>query len=254
MKNQQRGELAVCGLEAVRALASARPDEVLRLFFIEDRAREFGRLCSLLASRKRPYRMVDSVELERLSGTKHHQGVVAMVAWKPLAPVTDAMVAAWARSGARLVALDGVGDDHNIGAIARAAAFFGWTGLVLGADDEGSRLSTSSYRVARGALERVGVYVDESIERFVRRASPLMATIGADHNGRLELGSYARTLSGAAVVVMGNEEHGLSSGVRSACGSLVRIPGGGVESLNVAQAASIFLYELAPRAGASPSS
>lgn len=247
MKNEQRGELAVCGIEAVRALAAARPDEVLRFFCTEERSKEFGRLCSLLASKRRAYRLVGPDELERLSGTVHHQGVVAMVAQKPLPFVTDALVDGWAKAGARVVALDGVGDDHNIGAIARAAAFFGWTALVLGRDDEGARLSTSSYRVARGALERLPVYLDDSVERFVRRASPRMAAIGADHNGRAVIADCARTLRGPAAVVFGNEEHGLSPGARAACSSLVRVPGGGVESLNVAQAAAIFLYELAPR-------
>jgi len=224
VKNTQRRELAICGLESVRALAAVRPDAVSRFFYTEERAREFGGLCKRLAELRRPYRLVGADELEKLSGTAHHQGVVAMADDAPPAAVTDALVASWAASGARLVALDRVGADHNLGSIARSAAFFGWTALVIGRDDGAARLSTSAYRVARGVIP----------------------TIGADHRGKAALAD-ARVAVGAAAVVLGNEETGLSAPVRAACSSLVRIDGAlSVESLNVSQAAAVFLYELSP--------
>jgi TrmH RNA methyltransferase len=74
-----------------------------------------------------------------------------------------------------------------------------------------------------------------------------MTRIGADHRARNRL-SDMRTLAEGdegVLVVMGNEETGLSPEVTAACDHLVRIPGtGDVESLNVAQAATLFLYEL----------
>jgi TrmH RNA methyltransferase len=249
VKNTQRRELAICGLESVRALAAVRPDAVRRFFYAEDRSKEFGGLCKRLAALRRPYRLVASDELEKLSGTAHHQGVVAMVEDTPPAVVTDALVASWAGSGARLVALDRVGDDHNLGSIARSAAFFGWTALVIGRDDGAARLSTSAYRVARGALERIPVYADESAARFVARCRGVIPTIGADHRGAASIAD-ARAVRGAAALVLGNEETGLSAPVRSACSALARIDGAGsVESLNVSQAAAVFLYELSPLRG-----
>lgn len=250
MKNTQRQELAVCGLESVRALVAVRPDAVKRFFYTEERAREFGGLCKRLALLRRPYRLVGPEELARLSGTAHHQGVVAMVEDVPPKPVDDALVASWAASGTRIVALDRVGDDHNLGSIARSAAFFGWTAIVLGRDDGAARLSTSAYRVARGALERIPVYADETIARFVTRCRGSLPVVGADHRGTMGV-REARTASGGSArslaVVLGNEETGLSAPVRSACSSLVRIDGSGaVESLNVSQAAAVLLYELGP--------
>ena len=253
MRNTQRGELAVCGLESVRALAAVRPDAIRRFFYSEDRSREFGKLCQRLAELRRPYRLVGPDELERLSGTAHHQGVVAMMGDQAPKAVDDGLVTAWARSGARIVVLDRVGDDHNLGSIARSAAFFGWTGLVLGRDDGAARLTTSAYRVARGALEYLPVYADDSASRLVARiavavarGAPAMPTIGADHRGAKTIRGYGG-LGGAVALVLGNEEKGLSPAVRSACSELVRIDGSGsVESLNVSQAAAVFLYELAP--------
>lgn len=257
VKNTQRRELAVCGLESVRALASKRPDSVKRFFYAEERAREFGKLCARLSVLRRPYKRVSPEELEKLSGTSHHQGVVAMMDDELPPHVTDELVDTWAKTGARIVVLDRVGDDHNLGSIARSAAFFGWQALVLGRDDGGARLTTSAYRVARGALEYLLVYTDESAARFVARCAAAPArcgspipTLGADHRGPRtirETRSQFTTPSVAAALVLGNEETGLSGPVRSACTQLVRIDGSGsVESLNVSQAAAVFLYELAP--------
>ncbi|HUW69462.1 MAG TPA: RNA methyltransferase [bacterium] len=246
MKNTQRRELAVCGLETVRALVAVRPDAVRRFFYTEDRAREFGSLCSRLAALKRPYRLVAPAELERLSGTAHHQGLVAMMDDAPPPQVTDALVDQWVAVKARVVVLDRVGDDHNLGSIARSAAFFGWQALVIGRDDGGARLTTSAYRVARGALERIPVYTDESAARFVSRCGRRIMTIGADHRASRSIRKSA-VPDGAVALVLGNEETGLSSDVRASCAELVRIDGAGtVESMNVSQAAAVFLYELAP--------
>jgi TrmH RNA methyltransferase len=257
MKNQQRGELAVCGLEAVMALAKARPELVQRFFYLPDRAKDFGFLCSALAAARKAYRMVSPAELEKLSGTVHHQGVVAMMHNEDPPRVDDALIRQWAASGRRIVVLDRVGDDHNLGSIARSAAFFGWDAMVTGADDGAARLSTSAYRVARGALSRIAVYQDESIATFVKRCTGVLPTVGADHRAAKEIRKFPAPLSSdaasipgrvqALALVLGNEETGLSEAVRNACATLVRIAGAGtVESLNVSQAAAVLLYELGP--------
>lgn len=252
MRNAQRRELAVCGLEAVRAVVAVRPGAVRRFFYTSDRAREFGNFCGRLASGRKPYRLVEAAELEKLCGTAHHQGVVAMVDDAPPAAVTDDLVGSWSKRGARIVVLDRVGDDHNLGSIARSAAFFGWTALVIGRDDGAARLTTSAYRVARGALEHIPVYADDSAARFVARCKGAIDTVGADHNGALSLREYrgqlpAKSPPASVALFLGNEETGLSPAVRSSCAELVRIDGAGrLESLNVSQAAAVLLYELAP--------
>ena len=258
MKNQQRGEIAVCGLESVRALAQARPDAVLRFFSVQERAREFGPLCKILAKGRKTYRVVEPAELEKLSGTVHHQGVVAMVQDAPLKRPDEALLRAWAASGARVVVLDRVGDDHNLGSIARSAAFFGFKALILSDKDHAARLSTSAYRVARGALERIAIYADESAAAFLARCRGIMPSVGADHRGKDELRSFglpAAAPPGAAcaplALVLGNEETGLEPDTRAACDALVRVEGSGsVESLNVSQAAAVFFYRFAPPRGA----
>jgi TrmH RNA methyltransferase len=175
--------------------------------------------------------------------------------------VNDTLVREWAAAGRRIVVLDRVGDDHNLGSIARSAAFFGWDAIVTGADDGAARLTTSAYRVARGALSRIPVYRDDSAAAFVKRCTGALTTIGADHRAADEIRYLASALDHgsarpenagtvpfrAMALVLGNEETGLSEHVRKACDKLVRISGSGtVESLNVSQAAAVLLYELGP--------
>ena len=96
MNELYQKELAVCGFEAVKALAAEHPEKISRLFFAGSRAKMFGSLCKYLAQRKRLYRLVQSdAELEKLCGSVHHQGVVAIIAEPHVAAVTPEQVKRW---------------------------------------------------------------------------------------------------------------------------------------------------------------
>ncbi len=249
MKNKQRRELAVCGFAAVKALAERHPERIQRLFFTQDRARHFGALCKAMASARKIYRVVESpAELEKLSQSVHHQGVVAMIAEPEIPRLDETTLAEWFRSGERVLALDRVGNANNLGAIVRSAAFFGISKIVIGEDDEQADVSTSSWRVAEGGMEFVEIWKVSSASWLVSAAAGKMTRVGADHRARNRLSDLRNLVEKGegVLVVMGNEETGLSAEVKASCDHLVRIPGtGDVESLNVAQAATLFLYELA---------
>lgn len=248
MKNKQFRELAVCGFEAVQALAEKHPEKIQRLFFTQDRARFFGPVCKALAVSKRLYRVVESeLELEKLSQSVHHQGVVAMIG-EPVIPALEfETLRRWIAEKSRVLVLDRVGNANNLGAIIRSAAFFGISKIVISDEDEQAQVTTSAYRVAQGGMEFVEIYRAASAGWLVQAAAGKMVRIGADHRARNRL-SDLPSLAGnetGVLIVMGNEEAGLSPEVKTACDHLVRIPGTGeVESLNVAQAATLFLYEL----------
>jgi TrmH RNA methyltransferase len=248
MKNKQLRELSVCGFEAVRALAENHPERIQRLFFTQDRARFFGPVCKTLAAAKRVYRVVESdAELEKLSQSVHHQGVVAMIAEPGVHRLDLATLKSWQTSRERVLLLDRVGNANNLGAIIRSAAFFGIRNIVISDDDEQAQITTSAYRVAQGGLEFVEIFGVSSASELVRESEGILVRIGADHRASNQL-SGLPSLAGPAqgvLIVMGNEETGLSPDVKSACDHLVRIPGSGdIESLNVAQAATLFLYAL----------
>src|SRR5690348_5678903 len=150
--------LRICGLAAVTALFEQDPRRVERLFF-EDRLKgEVGSFCRTLARVRKPYRLVDKVELVRVAGTPLHGGIVAIAEPQPLADLDRSAPRTWAKNGKPLLILDGIGNPHNLGAIARSAAFFGLGRLVLADRPDQALPSDASYRVAEGGLEHLNLY------------------------------------------------------------------------------------------------
>ena len=258
MKNKERKELAVCGWAAVKALAEQHGYKIERLYFTKERAKELGAVCKALAARKKPYNMVeDESELEKLSGTPHHQGAVAMIAQPVIPALNSDIVAKWIEEKESVAILDRVGNANNLGAIARSAAFFGVKNIVIPLDEAQTSITTSSYRVAQGGMERVAFFSVKSIEALLKDLKGRMFRIGTALEAKTPV-SEIKNLRGKlpVAIVLGNEEHGISDAVKRNCDELVIIPFAGmdkgedspVESLNVAQAASIIFYEQAQKA------
>jgi TrmH RNA methyltransferase len=259
MRNKLTDELAVCGFNAVAAVGEYHPETINRLFLREDRLPSLTGICKGLAERKRPYKICGDEELERICKSSHHQGVAAMIEAPVVEGATGEDLEFWASGGKTGLVLHSIGNDHNLGAIIRAAAFFDVHFVVLGGSEEGAALSTSAYRVAEGGMEHVTVRSVRNTAAFLWDASKRIVTIGADVKARLRLGDLPSLLdrltaglrrpesSGPArpgiALVLGNEETGLPREVKERCSALLRIPGTGkIESLNVAQAAALFLH------------
>ncbi len=267
MRNRLSNELVICGFNAVKTLASTHPEEVNRFFLREEHLKKFTELCRLLAQKRHPYKLCDDEELERICKSPRHQGVVAMVPERIIQALDQKSFDDIIENGENILVLDSVGNDNNLGAIARSAAFFGVKHLIINQTDEEVYLTTSAHRVAEGGMEYVQVHSIRDIEHFLTDASKNMTVVGADHRAEKSLRELARIRKKAATgvhgaasarfglgahipvaIVLGNEERGLSAGARKACTGLVRIPGtGNMESLNVAQAANLFMYELCER-------
>jgi RNA methyltransferase, TrmH family len=234
--------LRICGLAAVRALFERDSDRVERLFFVPGLAREVGDLCRTLAGVRKPYRQLDSAELARVAGTVLHGGVVAIARPRPL-PELDAKEAReWGRDGKPLLILDGVGNPHNLGAIARTAAFFEVGRMVLADRPDQALPSDAAYRVAEGGLEHLALYLAR-LPAALSGLRPAYRILGTSlAGGSVTVGHVDR---GAVALILGNEETGLDPATLAACDDVVRIPGSGhVQSLNVASAAAILIYLL----------
>lgn len=238
-------ENRLCGLAAVRARFARDPSSILRLYFDLPTSKKVGNMCSALAAAKRIYRCVEPAELEKVADTVHHGGIVAVVRDEPPRVPTRDDLSAWARAGENLVVLDRVGNAHNLGAIARTAAYFGVPRIVLSGDMAAARAGSAAYRVAEGGMDALEVWLVPVIAPFLRS----LATEGYDVIGAATRGG-ARTGSARArgpwALVLGNEESGMAPSVEAACTRLVTIPGSGrVESLNVSAAAAVLLNDLA---------
>jgi len=253
MRNKLTDELAVCGLKTALALAEFHPETINRLFVREDRFPMFTKVCKKLAERKRPYKICEDEELERLCKTVHHQGVVMMIEEPEVEPLTREDLDFWASEGKTGLVLHDVDNDHNLGAIVRASAFFDAHFIVLNEKDEETRLTTSAYRVAEGGMEHVIARKISNTAGFLKDAAKKILVIGTDTRARLRIGDLsgiAKDRCGGAkrpgvALVLGNEESGLPQNIKDNCSCLLRIPGtGNIESLNVAQAAALFLREI----------
>lgn len=233
----------VAGLPAVSALFARAPQRVERLFYEEALREAAGPFCKVLAAARRPYRMVPRAELDRVAGTVQHGGIVAVARPKAIPGFDPAAVLAARDRIPLLLVMDGIANTHNLGAIARTAAFFGLDRIVLSGHAKQAGPSDSAHRVAEGGLEHLTLY----------RAAPLVPALEAIRPGFLVAGAVAEGgVDPAALprdrpvaLVLGNEERGLPPETLAACEARVTLRGSGrIESLNVSVAAGILIWAL----------
>jgi TrmH RNA methyltransferase len=253
-------EHTVCGLAAVKALFARDANAIKRLYFDYPTGRRIGIISQALSRARKVYRCVEPVELEKISGTVHHGGIVAVIEPRVMHPPRPEDLRRWAHARSPLLLLDRIGNVHNLGAIVRTAAFFGVEHIVIPEDPEQARPGEAAYRVAEGGMEHVEIHAVRSLAEFVREARPFYRVIGTSVRGAAPLGT-AQVLASAAqpperpiALVLGNEERGLAPDVAAACDALVRVPGSGaIESLNVSAAAAVLCWEYFGRLNSGPS-
>jgi TrmH RNA methyltransferase len=238
----ERELLRICGLAAVRALFDRDPGRVERLFFEPALRSELDGCCKKLARAHKPYRQVDSAELARVAGTVLHGGAVAIARPRLLADLDPEAAWTWAQDRKPILILDGIGNPHNLGAIARSAAFFGLARIVLADRPDQAVPSDAAYRVAEGGLEYVALYRAPlpAALRALRHSYRIVGTSLAGRSATVD-----PTGDRPVALILGNEITGLDAATLAACDEVVRIPGSGhVQSLNVASAAAILIYVL----------
>ncbi len=238
----QRDYQRICGVNAVRALFLRRPEQVLALNYVEVRRPVAGPLCRYLARHRRPYDEVTPERLARLAGTEHHGGIMALASPRRAEPL--GMPPQPALFGGRLLpVLDGIGNPHNLGALARTACFFGAKALLLSGDERQADLSEAAFRTAEGALEHLAVFRADDLAGTLRRLSGQFTAVAAVAKGGVPPERVPRAKPIA--LVLGNEETGPSPEVLAACDGAVTLEGSPlVESLNVAAATAVLLHAL----------
>jgi len=249
----QKDEHPICGLPAIQALFEKDPGSIKRLFFDRETSRRVAKITKELAKTRRIYRLITPEELVKVSGTTHHGGIVAIIQARGIPVVTASQVENWARASTPLLLLDRVGNVHNLGAIARSAAFFGLEHIVFPDHPEQAVPTEAAHRVAEGGMAHIQFWQVQHLPSLFRDLQAAYHVVGAAVESRakpIQAWKAAAVVgkSGAKPValVLGNEEHGLSAEVRAGCSDLVNIPGLGnrVESLNVSVAAAILIWEL----------
>ncbi len=230
-------------VEALRAGVPASSVSVATRIDADDRVREILRTA---AARGLPLLEVTKPELDRLTGGAVHQGVVLQVPPYEYLDVQDLLDAAHAAGHVPLVvALDGVTDPRNLGAVLRSAGAFGADGVLV-PERRAAGVSAAAWKVSAGAAARVPVARATNLVRALTTLKEAGCfVVGLDGEGPGEIGALELATS-PLVLVAGSEGKGLSRLVRETCDLVVAIPiASAVESLNAAVATGIALYEVA---------
>lgn len=182
-------------------------------------------------------------ELTRLARTAAHQGIVAVVRTREFLDLEDLITGP--NSDPRLLlALDGVEDPQNLGALLRTADASGVDGVVL-TERRAAPLSAVAVKASAGAAEHVRI---ARVVNLVRALEQLKEQniwcVGLDERGTTSYDGYDFTSN--TVIVLGREGDGLHDLVRRTCDHLLRIPmAGAVSSLNVSAAGAVVMFEAA---------
>ncbi|MGP8226158.1 MAG: 23S rRNA (guanosine(2251)-2'-O)-methyltransferase RlmB [Terracidiphilus sp.] len=186
-------------------------------------------------------------QLTQLAQSPAHQGVVALVHPQEFLSIEDLFEPPRPEAGGAvarrlLLALDGVEDPQNLGALLRVADGAGVDGVVL-TERRSAPLSPVAVKASAGAAEHLRiarvVNLVRALEELKRRN---LWIIGLDERGQTDYDQF--DLTGDCVLVLGREGAGLHDLVRRSCDHLLRIPmSGGVSSLNVSAAGAVVLYE-----------
>jgi 23S rRNA (guanosine2251-2'-O)-methyltransferase len=188
-------------------------------------------------------RITSAEKIAAMARSDVHQGVVATAAPLRVAD-PDAMFDA---ADAFVVALDGVTDPRNLGAILRAAETAGVTGVVL-PRHRSAHVTPVVAKAAAGAIEYLPIALVGGVPNALERARRAGCwTVGLDERGETSIFDLALA-DQRLVLVLGAEGRGLARLTRERCDVLVRIPmHGRLESLNVAAAATLACHEIARR-------
>jgi 23S rRNA (guanosine2251-2'-O)-methyltransferase len=229
--------------EAVRS-GSRRLDAVMLARERSDARLE--RLASLCRAAGVRISLESRDQLTRLSRTDAHQGVVAVVRERPLLDLPDLLgTKTGPQNGLRhrfFLALDGIEDPHNLGALLRTADGAGVDGVIL-PERRSAPISATVAKTSAGASEHVRIARVTNLVRALEQMKKAgIWVLGLDERGTPDYTEFDFRTD--CVLVLGREGAGLHDLVRKTCDHLLRIPmAGAVSSLNVSVAGAVVMYE-----------
>jgi 23S rRNA (guanosine2251-2'-O)-methyltransferase len=236
------------GRQAVAELLAARRRPVVDVWMAQDLgpAPVLERIEELAAASRVPVRRVSRSRLEAQAATDAPQGVLAHARPLPEAELDDLCRPA---SGTPfLLAVDGVTDPHNLGALLRSAEGAGVTGAVL-ARHRAVHVTPTVAKAAAGAVEHVPMAVVAGLPAALARAKELACwVVGLAEDGDRSLFDDLAVTTEPLVLVVGSEGAGLSRLARARSDLVLSIPmRGRLPSLNVSAAAALALFEVSRR-------
>jgi len=233
-------EMKIIGYNACQMVFQKRPQDIAKIFLTEENVKKFSAVLKMCAAKKISYKITAEEDLERVSGSLHHEGVCFYVKKKTIAS-HEHFLTKNREKKVCVVALENVDNPHNIGAIMRVCANFGVRAILL---KKASTFQNSAvFRTAEGGGEWVDLIdcpdVMDAVLDFRKNGFKVFTT--SSHVGRPP---HKVVFPEKTLLVFGSERFGLSQDLLKKGDAILSIPSTGhVESLNVSCAASIILNE-----------
>lgn len=246
-REQQDPNALVYGIRAVaEAIASGK--EVDKLFIQQGLKNElFGELRKLITEHNIPFQYVPVEKINRLAGSRNHQGVAAFLSQVTYQHIDDILPGIF-ESGETplLLILDRVTDVRNFGAIARTAACAGVHAIIIPSRGA-AQVNADAIKTSAGALHSIPVCREHNLKDTIDYLKDSGLKIAACTE-KTDTLLYDAPLEGPLAIIMGSEEDGISGEYLKRSDMLVKIPmTGPISSLNVSVAAGIVLFEAVRR-------
>jgi len=227
------------------AVAEALLAERKLLNIIVQRDSDAARSEILKEARRRhiQVRFADRAALDSLVGKGNHQGIIAVAESRPPSTLEDLFsVAARKKEPPFLLALDGVEDPQNLGAVMRSAEAAGVHGIIL-PERKSAGIGPAVHRSSAGAVEYVRFAQVPSLSQALRGLRQRKVwVIGAEMSATKSV--FDEDLRGPVCLVIGGEDTGIGPAVAERCDRLVKIPmAGHMQSLSVSATAAVLLFE-----------
>ena len=241
-------ELLVGRNPVVEALRTRIPAITLYVALGVEADERVSEAVKLAGDRLLPLLEISRAEMDRMTGGLLHQGLALKVppfAYTDLPDLLEAVQKA--KTTPLLVAVDGVTDPRNLGAIIRSALAFGAQGVIV-PERRAAGVTATTWRTSAGAAARLPVARVTNLVRTLKQCQGEgMLVAGLDADGDTSLNAL-QAATDPLVLVVGSEGRGLSRLVGETCDLTVSIPmAAGAESLNASVAAAVTLAEIARR-------
>lgn len=240
--SKPQDERKIYGLNASLSFFQRFPDRVIRAWLSEEAAKiHFGPLMKYLAQEKRAYHLADDRELEKVTQSEHHEGVCLLVQDFPLFTVDSFVATLPPGKPVCMLALDGVSNPHNLGAIMRVAAHYGVAAII--SEQPQLLRSGAAVRTAEGGATWIKIIGTDNMGKslqFLKKCKFSVLATSSHESQSL----YGAPLPERSVLVLGEEQNGVSRKLLQLADHRIAIAGTGwVESLNVSVATGIVLSE-----------
>jgi 23S rRNA (guanosine2251-2'-O)-methyltransferase len=231
----------ILGIQPTREALRVHGGKLERILLEQDSGPKLAALARYAEGRGAPVQFVSRSELDRRAAGARHQGVIALAPELHLTSLAELPVRLDPPS--LFVALDGVMDPQNFGAVIRSAVALGAHAIVW-PEHSSAPLSPATFRASAGAIEHAVLCRVPSLpEALTDLAGRGVTAIALDAQAPSELGEL--DLSGPLAIVIGAEDKGARRSVRRACRHIARLPmAGPIDSLNASVASAIALYEV----------